>query len=203
MKCINLDKTARLRIIRDEVFNLKKSPLYEYRKKNNYYPVLGEGSHNARIMFIGEAPGKNEAKTGRPFCGAAGKILDGLIEGIGLKRCDVYITNIIKDRPPNNRDPFPNEIEIYSPFLSRQIEAIQPRVIAALGRYSMNHIMRQYDLDLEILPISQAHGRIFETQVNFGILTIVPLYHPAVALYNRTRIDTLQKDFQMLKTFLK
>ncbi|CAN5147840.1 hypothetical protein BH11PAT1_BH11PAT1_5670 [soil metagenome] len=118
--CMTLsEKTEQLRLIRDEVWNLSTSPLYSYRKSQKYYPVLGEGNHDANLMFIGEAPGATEAKQGRPFCGAAGKILDELIKSIGLKRNDVYITNIVKDRPPQNRDPLPEEITAYSPFLDR------------------------------------------------------------------------------------
>lgn len=196
-------KTAELRAIRDEVWNLTDSPLSAYRKKNNYYPVLGEGSHNAEIMFIGEAPGKNEAETGRPFCGAAGKVLDHLIESIGLKRADVYITNIVKDRPPENRDPLPDEIQLYAPFLKRQIEIIRPKIIATLGRYSMKHIMELYGLELEIRPISQAHGMVFRAEAPYGSLTIIPLYHPAVALYNSGTRETLAEDFKKIKTILE
>src|SRR3989344_9619517 len=124
------EKTEKLRAIRDEVLVLKKSPLYDYRKRNNYYPVIGEGNHDALVMFIGEAPGKNEALKARPFCGAAGKILDELLGSIGVKREDVYITNIVKDRPPENRDPTPEEIGMYAPFLDRQIDIIAPKIIA-------------------------------------------------------------------------
>ncbi|MEK9183760.1 MAG: uracil-DNA glycosylase, partial [Patescibacteria group bacterium] len=107
------NRTDLLKQIRDEVLNLKKSPLYKYRTQNKFFPVIGEGSDYAKIMFIGEAPGKNEAKTGRPFCGAAGKILDELLVSVKILRSDVYITNIVKDRPPMNRDPLPEEIKIY------------------------------------------------------------------------------------------
>ena len=107
------DRTEQMRKIKDEIVAAKDSPLYEYRIKNKYFPVIGEGSHSAKIMFIGEAPGKNEAETGRPFCGAAGHILDELLESASLDRKEVYITNVVKDRPPENRDPNPNEIEFY------------------------------------------------------------------------------------------
>jgi uracil-DNA glycosylase len=143
-----MNKTEQMKMIRDEVFALEKSPLYAYRTKNKYFPVIGEGDHNAKIMFIGEAPGKNEAKTGRPFCGAAGAVLDQLLAHIGIPRRSIYITNIIKDRPPENRDPLQSEIEIYGPFLDRQINIIEPRVIVALGRYAMTYIMKKFDLDL-------------------------------------------------------
>src|SRR3989338_281686 len=138
------EKYELLKQIKEEVVNLKDSPLYEYRIENNYFPVIGEGSHDAKIMFVGEGPGKNEAETGKPFCGASGKVLTQLIESIGLQRSDVYITNVVKDRPPDNRDPLPQEISLYAPFLDRQIEIIQPKVVATLGRYSMAYIMSRF-----------------------------------------------------------
>jgi uracil-DNA glycosylase len=197
-----MTKTDLMRKIRDEVLAFEESPLYQYRKENKYYPVIGEGNHEAKIMFIGEAPGKNEALTGRPFCGAAGKFLNELISSIGLKREDVYITNIVKDRPPENRDPTFMEIELYAPFLDRQIEIIQPKVIATLGRYSMGYIMKHFDLDLELESISKIHGKSFEAKADFGALSIVTLYHPAAALYNGGMRSTLIKDFEILKEFI-
>lgn len=188
--------------IKDEVLNLTASPLYNERVKNNVFPVIGEGSHFAKIMFIGEAPGRNEAKTGRPFCGAAGKILDTLLQSIGLPREDVYITNIVKDRPPFNRDPLPKEIEIYGPFLDRQIEIIKPRVLVTLGRYSMDYIMRKFGLEFEIEPISKAHGKKYGTKTSYGNVAVIPLYHPAVAIYNNSTLDTLKEDFEILKDFI-
>ncbi|MCL5781916.1 MAG: uracil-DNA glycosylase [Patescibacteria group bacterium] len=196
-----MNKHDAMRHIRDELFVFKESPLFEYRTSNNYFPVIGEGSHDARILFVGEAPGKNEALTGRPFCGAAGKFLTELIESIGLKREQVYITNIVKDRPPENRDPTPNEIELYAPFLDRQIDIIQPKVIATLGRYSMAYIMRHFDLDLELDAISKIHGKSFKANTSYGDIDIVTLYHPAAALYNGGMRETLKKDFQILKSY--
>ncbi len=195
------EKTEKMREIRDEVIDLKKSPLYEYRVENKYHPVLGKGSHDAKIMFIGEGPGKNEAETGIPFCGAAGRILDELLGHIEISREKVYITNIVKDRPPNNRDPLPSEIAIYVPFLIRQIETIQPKVIATLGRFSMKYIMEKFGLDEKLGSISQIHGKIFEADTSFGKIKIVPLYHPAVAIYNADSKDELKKDFEILKQF--
>src|SRR3989344_3080510 len=155
------EKYEKMKTIRDEVVAIEGA-LSEYRKENNGRPVLGEGSHDSKIMFIGEAPGQNEAKTGRPFCGAAGKILDDLLASIEVPRADVYITNIVKDRPPGNRDPLPSEIELYAPFLDRQIEIIQPKVIATLGRFSMGYIMRKFGLSFELEAISRAHGKLYE-----------------------------------------
>lgn len=190
-------KTDEMRQIRDEILNLEKSPLYEERIKNDVFPVIGEGSHDADIMFIGEAPGKNEAKTGKPFCGASGKILDQLLEHIKLDRKDVYITNVVKDRPTNNRDPKPEEIEIYSPFLDRQIEIIEPKVIATLGRFSMEYIIRKFGLEDELDTIGKLHGK--KIKVPNSETVIIPLYHPAVAVYNRNMLDELKKDFESLK----
>jgi DNA polymerase len=164
--------------------------------------VIGDGSSDAQIVFIGEAPGKNEALTGKPFCGASGKILDHLLAHINVKREDVYITNIVKDRPMNNRDPKPEEIKLYAPFLIKELEIIQPKVIATLGRFSMDFIMRHFGLDTEIQSISKIHGNTFEVDTLWGKVSIVPLYHPAVAVYNRTRLPELEKDFEVLKSLI-
>ena len=195
------NRTELLRKIKEEVLNLKESPLHQERVKNGVFPVIGEGSHYAKIMFVGEAPGKNEAATGRPFCGMSGKLLDELLASAGIPRQDVYITNIVKDRPPANRDPLPDEISVYGPFLDRQIEIIQPEVIATLGRFSMDYIMRKLGLESELKPISQMHGKVFEVETGYGKLKIIPLYHPAVAIYNRTTKDVLINDFQVLRGF--
>jgi len=191
-----------LRIINDEVFALKTSPLYNERIKNKAFPVIGEGSHFAKIMFIGEAPGKNEAKTARPFAGAAGKILDRLLVSVGISRPHVYITNIVKDRPPLNRDPSPEEIAIYGPFLDRQIGIIQPKVIATLGRFSMEYIIRKFDLEKELKPISQAHGLAMVARASYGSMMIIPFYHPAASIYNQHLKETLFKDFKILKEYI-
>ncbi len=197
------NKTEQLKAIRDELLELKSSPLYEYRKSNGYFPVAGQGSHNAHIMFIGEAPGRNEAQTGRPFCGAAGKLLDKLLESVEIKREDVYITNIVKDRPPENRDPMPEEIELYAPFLDRQIEIIKPLIIATLGRFSMEYIMKRFGLEIKIKPISQIHGQSFESpkEIDGKKIIIIPLYHPAAAIYNQELKKTLFEDFKILEKY--
>ncbi len=196
------EKHVAMKAIRDEVLALTTSPLYSYRTSNKYLPVIGEGNHDADVMFIGEAPGRNEAKTGRPFCGAAGKTLDALLESINLKREDIYISNIVKDRPPENRDPTPAEIEAYGPFLDRQIEIIEPKVIVTLGRYSMQYLMRKFDLEFELEPISRAHGKSYATKAPYGPIHIIPQYHPAAAIYNRSLIDTLKEDFKIIPKYL-
>lgn len=192
------DQDNELKKIKEEVLALASSPLYSYRAENNYFPVIGEGSHSARIMFVGEAPGQNEAKTGRPFCGRAGKILDALLQEIGIDRKDVYVTNIVKDRPPGNRDPLPDEIALYAPFLDRQIRIIQPAVIATLGRFSMQYVMSRYGLEFELDSISRIHGQIFSTNIEGNDTKVIPLYHPAAAIYNQQLLDTLKEDFKAL-----
>ena len=184
-----------LKKIRDEVVACSKCPLASFRIENNYLPVIGQGSHNADIIFIGEAPGLNEAKTGVPFCGAAGRVLNELLESISIKREDVYICNILKDRPPGNRDPQENEIRACLPYLKKQIEIIKPKVVCTLGRYSMKLIMEEFGLTSKLDSISKIHGQIFEADS----LKIIPLYHPAVAVYNNNMKEALREDFKILK----
>ncbi len=191
-------KTEQLRAIKEEVLNLTILPLYAYRQKEDNLPVIGEGSHEAKIMLVGEAPGKNEAKTGRPFCGSAGRLLDELLASINLPRQAVYITNIVKDRPPGNRDPLPEEIAAYAPWLDRQINIIRPAVIATLGRFSMGYLLPKFGVT-DFGAISQAHGRQFSAQADYGSVTLVPLYHPAAAIYNQALKATMFDDFKILK----
>ncbi len=193
------NRTEQLKKIRDEIVSGKHLPLYKERVKNKVFPVIGEGSHHADIIFIGEAPGKNEAATGKPFCGASGKVLDKLLESVGIHRPDVYVTNIVKDRPPQNRDPLPKEIEAYAPYLDRQLELIQPKVIATLGRFSMVYIMSRFGLAGELKSISQIHGNLYTGTAPWGNIKIMPLYHPAVAVYNNNMLAALQKDIKVLK----
>ncbi len=184
-----------LKVVLEEVTTLKSSPLYAYRVENNYLPVIGEGSSEAKIMFVGEAPGENEAKSGRPFCGRAGKVLEKLLASVGLERKDVYITNIVKDRPPKNRDPLPEEIELYAPFLDKQIEIIKPEIVVTLGRFAMAYVMNRYGLASKLDSIGALHGKQLEAK-SFKLL---PLYHPAAAIYNQSLMKTLEADFAQLK----
>ena len=183
-----------LKRIKEKVINCKKCSLYKSRN----LPVIGQGSHQAKIIFIGESPGFQENKTGMPFCGSSGKILDMLLESIKVKREDVYIANILKCRPPKNRDPQDEEIESCAGFLERQIEIISPKIICPLGRYSMKFLMEKFGLENEIQPISKIHGKIFSS----GNQKIIPLYHPAVAIYNPNMKEVLLKDFKILKSLL-
>ncbi len=153
--------------------------------------VPGEGPEDARIMFIGEGPGFNEDRQGRPFIGAAGKFLDQLLGAAGLTRGDVYITNIVKCRPPNNRDPMPDEIEACSKWLNRQIELIKPEVIVTLGRHSMNRFIPG-------ATISRIHG---DPRVIDGI-TVVPMFHPAAALHQERYRSLIVADFEKLPMIL-
>ncbi|HEY2980733.1 MAG TPA: uracil-DNA glycosylase [Anaerolineales bacterium] len=196
------DKAAQLKALERQVRNAADLPLYAYRKENEYQAVVGEGSPEARVMFIGEAPGKQEALKGRPFVGSAGRMLDGLLESIGLARGDAYITNILKDRPPENRAPQPKEIEAYTPYLRKQIEIIQPRVIVTLGRFAMDFILGEFRMPEQGQKISDLHGRPLKAKASFGSLIVLPLFHPAFALYRRDQKETLEKDFQALKAYV-
>jgi len=153
--------------------------------------VPGEGNPEARIMFIGEGPGWHEDQQGRPFVGNAGKFLNELIGKAGLTREDVFITNIVKHRPPSNRDPLPDEITACSIYLERQIKAIDPDVIVTLGRHSMNRFFPGE-------KISRIHGK----PKRVGTRLIVPMYHPAAALHNGSLKATIEEDFARLPKFL-
>jgi len=150
--------------------------------------VFGVGDASARLVFIGEAPGRNEDLTGEPFVGAAGKLLDELLASIGLDRTRVYIANVLECRPPGNRDPQPGEIATCTPFLRRQIELIDPVVIATLGKFAT-----QYVLDTTA-PISALRGRLYRV----GGRRVVPIFHPAAALYDGSKRDVLFDDFHRL-----
>lgn len=197
------NKAAEIKEITADVQNLSNSPLYAYRQENNYLPVIGEGDLDARIMFIGEAPGKNEAKSGRPFVGAAGRVLDELLEQINLQRAQVYITNIVKDRPPENRDPTGEELELYGPFLDRQIEIIQPKVIVTLGRFAMDFILDRFNLPQSGGKISDLHGQFLKAEATYGEIVVVPLFHPAAVIYRREWKKLLKDDFVQLRKFLE
>lgn len=173
--------------------------------KNNVCPdlaetatnlVMGDGNPNAKIVFIGEAPGKNEDLQGLPFVGAAGKFLNEMLEAVNMSRQDVYITNIVKYRPPNNRDPLPEEKKAFWPYLLHQIEVIDPSIVVTLGRHSMEYF-------LPGLKISAVHGE--PKRISFGEkkLVIVPLFHPAAALYNGGMRQTLIDDFTKLPKIIE
>lgn len=169
----------------------KDDPTPELRKGATQL-VFGDGNTDAEIVFIGEAPGKNEDEQGKPFVGAAGKFLNEMLEMISLKREDIYITNIVKYRPPNNRDPEPDEKEKFLPYLQEQLDIIGPKLIVTLGRHSM-------DVLLPGLKISQVHGQ----PKRFKDRVYLPLFHPAAALYNGGMRQTLIDDFALIPVILK
>ncbi|WKZ24192.1 MAG: uracil-DNA glycosylase [Candidatus Dojkabacteria bacterium] len=196
------ERYNKLKAIKDSLLNATTSPLYAYRQENSFHPVIGEGNHAARVMFVGEAPGENEAKQGRPFCGAAGKFLDVLLAHVGLERESVYITNLIKDRPPNNRDPLPEEIAFYSPFLDDQISIIRPDLVVTLGRFSMAYLFERMELREQLQPISKIHGKVCDGTFKATRLSLLTLYHPAAALYNGGMRQTLLSDFEAITAIL-
>jgi uracil-DNA glycosylase len=156
------------------------------------HAVPGVGPQNARIVIVGEAPGQVEDQQGEPFVGAAGKLLDQLLRGIGLSRNEVFITNVLKCRPPNNRDPLPEEAEACAPYLDQQLALIRPEVVLILGRHALARLLPGHD------SISRVHGRvIFKNERAY-----IPIYHPAAALYNSFLMQTLEQDFQAVRTYL-
>lgn len=165
--------------------------------------VMGDGNPDAEIVFIGEAPGKNEDLQGLPFVGASGKFLNEMLDSIGLNRGDVYITNIVKYRPPENRDPTPAEKQIFLPYLQRQLEIIKPKLVVTLGRHSANCFDSK-------LKISDQHGLLSEMELNFTNVGtksykvgFLPLYHPAAALYNGKMRSVLMEDFAKIPSLIK
>jgi len=191
-------KQAKLEAIADRI---KNREVEIELAKTCLNPVPGEGNANAKLMFVGEAPGAQEDKQGRPFVGASGKFLGEMLESIGLKREDVYITNIVKFRPPENRDPNKHEIEACMPILFEQIEVIRPKLVIFLGRHSMNVFFPK-------LKISEAHGERIEGEVALEdgskfMQNFLPLYHPAAALYNGSMRKVLLEDFAKIPKILE
>jgi DNA polymerase len=166
-------------------------------RKTATQAVFGNGNPDSQIVFIGEAPGKSEDEQGIPFVGAAGKFLAEMLKSIGLEREDVYITNIIKYRPPNNRDPLPEEKELCNEWLINEVKIISPKLIVFLGRHSMERFFPSE-------KISEIHGKLLiKNTEEFGKQAFMPLYHPAAALYNGGMRETLIKDFRKIKIALE
>ena len=182
-----MGKIEELEKLKKEVEADKSLPLYG---KANL--VFGEGDPDAKVLFIGEAPGFHENKHQRPFVGRAGQLLNKLLGDLNWKRESVYITNIVKRRPPDNRDPLPEEIEDYKPYLKRQLAIIQPKIIATLGRYSMNYFLPKAKISLD-------HGKV----ADFKKCIVYPLYHPTAALRSTNILSELEKDFKRLPALLK
>jgi uracil-DNA glycosylase family 4 len=179
---------SELEILAAEVAKCTRCLLHQGRTK----AVTGEGPENAEIMFIGEAPGFHEDQQGRPFVGAAGRFLEELLASIELKRTDVYITNVIKCRPPGNRDPLPEEMASCKPFLDRQIELIQPRIIVTLGRFSMARAFPK-------ARISRIHGQ----PRKIGGIVYYPMYHPAAALHQPSLRRTVEDDMSRIPELIQ
>jgi DNA polymerase len=186
-------KKEKLALIEKTVKNCKKCSLSE----NRINSVPGEGFSNANILFIGEAPGKNEDIQGRPFVGRAGKLLDELLDSIQLSRDEVFIANILKCRPPKNRNPLKKEIDICTDYLDEQIQIIKPKIICLLGNFASSYILQKYQKKPK--KIGEIHGKTFKIKSPLGELKIIPLYHPAYAIYNAKSKTILQNDFKNLK----
>lgn len=186
------EKTRALQKIAQEVENCQRCPLYKRANRG----VPGEGSPDARIMFIGEGPGYWEDQKGIPFCGAAGNLLDKLLQLIKLDRKEVFIGNVIKHRPPNNRDPLPTEIEACRSWLDEQIKIIQPEIIVTLGRFSMAKFLPE-------AKISRIHGRYQTVEFQNRKIIVMPMYHPAAGLRRGEILEDLKTDFLKLGELLE
>lgn len=181
-----------------EISNCRKCQLWA--TKTRYVP--GEGSEKAEVVFVGEAPGREEDRQGRPFVGNAGKLLTEMIENVlGLSRKDVFIANILKCRPPNNRDPLPQEIEACSPYLIRQLEVIRPEIIVCLGRFSASFIFEL--LNIPFSNISRVRGRVFESEMSGKKVKVIATYHPAAILYRPQLREIFEGDFRTVASLLE
>ncbi|AGK60999.1 uracil-DNA glycosylase, family 4 [Archaeoglobus sulfaticallidus PM70-1] len=190
--------TSELDEIAKEIKKCRKCKLW--LTKQNYVP--GEGNCKALIVFVGEAPGREEDIHGRPFVGNAGKLLTEMISRkLNLSRKDVFITNILKCRPPNNRDPLEEEIKACKPYLIRQLKSIRPKAVVCLGRHSASLIFSFFGLEFN--GISKERGKIYEVEVEWGKMKVIAVYHPAAALYKPPLREVLEKDFEKIGSILK
>ena len=185
-----------INLLTQDVANCKKCELWKTRKN----PVVGNGALNARVMFIGEAPGYHEDMQGVPFVGRAGKVFDELLQSIELNREEVYVCNILKCRPPENRNPFDLEIKACTPYLDRQISAIKPKVICTLGNFATSYILKKFGLEVE--KIGKIHGKTYHIKNLLFDAKIIPLYHPAAATYNTNMKSVLTHDFKSIEIHL-
>jgi uracil-DNA glycosylase len=183
--------------------NFRESPLYKYRVENNYFPVLGAGNLDAKLMLVGEAPGENEAKTGKPFVGQAGKMLDGMLMEAGIDREKIFITSVVHDRPPKNKTPGRKETEAYWPFLEQVIRLIKPELIGTLGAVSAKVITEKLGIPEKFANMTMSHGQIVTANADWGETKVMFLYHPASILYNRSLKETIAEDFQKLSASFK
>ena len=181
-----------LKAVYEEARDCRRCPLHQTRTQ----VVFGSGNADAELMFIGEAPGAHEDRLGLPFVGQAGKLLDKLLAEIGMERSDVFICNVLRCRPPDNRDPHPNEIEACQDYLLRTVELIEPNVVCTLGNFSTK-LLRQ-----DTTGISRLHGREEVRAIGPRAVRLYPLYHPAAALYTPSMLETLRTDFQRIPELL-
>lgn len=195
-------KSDDIKALRARLMAAEDSPLYGVRSGGRYFPVIGEGNPDASLLFMGESPGPVEAKEGRPFIGQSGTVLDEMLATIDLRRDDIFLTNLILDYPGEKREPTPDEITYYTPYMDALIDIIRPAVIIPLGRFAARAILQKFDLPESRKRISDIHGQLIRTHAPYGELHIVPLYHPAAVLYSASMKSTLQKDFQRLRMFV-
>jgi len=193
---LSLEIEKEIKQLEHVIVSCKKCELWKTRKN----PVVGNGSLDAGVMFIGEAPGYHEDMQGVPFVGRAGKVFDELLQSIELKRGEVYVCNILKCRPPGNRNPFDSEIKACTPYLDRQITAIKPKVIGTLGNFATSYVLEKFGLQAE--KIGKTHGKTFHIKNLLFESRIIPLYHPAAATYNPNMKSVLMDDFKAIAMYL-
>lgn len=193
-----MPKKELMEVVANEVKTCRKCELWKTRSN----AVPGEGSLDATTLFIGEAPGYWEDVKGRPFVGAAGKLLDTLLADANLSRSTVYITNVVKCRPPKNRVPSPVEVKTCTPYLNRQIKTIQPEIIVTLGRHATSYVLSEAGVK-EVVGITKLRGEVYSVKL-FGLsVSVLPTFHPAAVLHNPKYEDPLKHDFQLLKSLIE
>ncbi len=193
---LSLEVEKEIKQLEHVIVSCKKCELWKTRKN----PVIGNGSLDAGVMFIGEAPGYHEDAQGIPFVGRAGKVFDELLQSIELEREEVYVCNILKCRPPDNRNPLDPEIKACTPYLDRQITAIKPKVIGTLGNFATSYVLEKFGLQAE--KIGKIHGKTFHIKNLLFESRIIPLYHPAAATYNPNMKSVLMDDFKAIAMYL-
>jgi len=200
---LSAEKAKALAEVAEEVAKCSRCRLWSSRTN----PVPGHGNQDAEVMFVGEAPGYNEDVEGKPFVGAAGKFLDQLLSVAGLRRSEVFITNVLKCRPPGNRDPLPDEVEACSPYLDKQISIIRPKLVVCLGRHSASYVLSRGGVRVRSraggTSISVVRGQVFRVRFDGFEFLVVPTYHPAAGLYNPKLRDKLMEDFLSIGRVLR
>ena len=191
-----MEKDKEMEELEQQISSCQKCTLW----KGRTHVVMGGGSLRAKIMFIGEAPGFHEDRQGVPFVGKAGKVLDELLGSVGLTREEVYIANILKCRPPNNRNPLQSEIRACTPYLDKQLHIIRPSVLATLGNFSLSYVCETFGV--EIRPIGKVHGSVIHVPYQHRDIALIPLYHPAAAVYNPKMMSLLVEDFKVIARVL-